>query len=207
MRENVNDREKKIATQRLSTSEKNRELKIYARKAFVKQKFRAPRLSARDMSTPNGTEDTFRLAGGGGGGVEGASSTKLGSSTATTKTKQQTASDLSRKRPDDNICLSDWIEQRQKSFWDFEQSFLQPFGSSSIASTAHFQPPPPLRPIFSRPIFEDVDFFRPQLLYQQQQQQQQPRAMLASREDPNDEMSPKAKVTYDEDKFQVNNFA
>jgi len=31
--------------------------------------------------------------------------------------------------------------------------------------------------------------------------------MLASREDPNDEMSPKAKVTYDEDKFQVNNFA
>lgn len=27
--------------------------------------------------------------------------------------------------------------------------------------------------------------------------------MLASREDPNDEMSPKAKVTYDEDKFQV----
>jgi hypothetical protein len=27
--------------------------------------------------------------------------------------------------------------------------------------------------------------------------------MLAAREDPNEEMSPKAKVTYDEDKFQV----
>ena len=157
------------------------------------------------MSTPNGTEDTLFRRAGGGGGVEGASSTKLGSSTATKTKQQQTSSDLSRKRPDDSICLNDWIEQRQKSFWDFEQSFLQPFGSSSItASAAHFQPPPPLRPIFSRPIFEDVDFFRPQLHYQHQQQQQpQPRAMLASREDTNDEMSPKAKVTYDEDKFQV----
>ena len=105
----------------------------------------------------------------------GASSLKKSSNNSTTNINKTT----------DN--LSDWIEQRQKSFWDFENSFLQPFATT----TDPFQP---LRPIFSRPLCDESTFFRPSI---------KPRAMLASREDPNEEMSPKAKVTYDEDKFQV----
>ena len=124
-------------------------------------------MSARDMSTPNGVSN-------------------VGASSSSTKTELER-----RKESTTTSNLSDWIEQRQKSFWDFEQSVLQPFERRIPASA--FQPPPPLRPIFSRPFFnsdEDSQFLRP-------------RAMLAAREDPNEEMSPKAKVTYDEDKFQV----
>jgi len=86
--------------------------------------------------------------------------------------------------------LSDWIEQRQKSFWDFEKSFFHPFDSR----TDFPAPPPPRLNLFSRPFFEpETDFFR-----------RRPN-MLSTRHNPDhdDEMSPKAKVTYDEDKFQV----
>ena len=134
-------------------------------------------MSARDMSTPNGVSNF--------GASSSSTKTELGRK-RTTKDADEDSTTTSN--------LSDWIEQRQKSFWDFEQSFLQPFDRRIPAST--FQPPPPLRPIFSRPFFdsdENSQFLRP-------------RAMLAAREDPNEEMSPKAKVTYDEDKFQVKNF-
>jgi hypothetical protein len=66
-----------------------------------------------------------------------------------------TKTDLGRRNDDDS--LSDWIEQRQKSFWDFEKSFFQPFDSR----TDFPAPPPPRLNLFSRPFFEpETDFFR-----------------------------------------------
>jgi hypothetical protein len=49
-----------------------------------------------------------------------------------------------RRSSDDDTGLNDWIEQRQKSFRDFEQSFFN-------HQQPQFKPLPPLRPIFSRP--------------------------------------------------------
>ena len=103
--------------------------------------------------------------------------------------------------------LSDWIEQRQKSFWDFEKSFFQQPFDARPAFPASAQPQ--RLSVFSRPFFESppeadtettdtdikTDFFR----------RSRPK-MLSTRHngaDQDEDMSPKAKVTYDEDKFQV----
>ena len=144
--------------------------------------FASPAMSARDMSTP--------LAGDGGGASSTKTDSKDSSFNDTTSLNNNSNNGLS--GGSDN--LTDWIEQRQKSFWDFEKSFFQPFESRQS-----FPHQPQRLSLFSRPFFDqppeaETDFFRgrPKML-----------STRHSNDHGEEDMSPKAKVTYDEDKFQV----
>ena len=153
---------------------------------FLSDKSASPAAAAAAAAAMNVRDDRAREL------VQGASSTKTDPSP--------------RLSPRSSDSLSDWIEQRQKSFWDFEKSFFQQPFDARPAFPAAAQPQ--RLSVFSRPFFDSTpdadvdidiesDFFR---------RRSRPK-MLSTRHnaaaDHDEDMSPKAKVTYDEDKFQV----